>query len=138
MCEIHLAVFTTIFFGVGPLPESKEWIEALQAFGVTCLLIGSFSAMITFFSTLVRGSAVALFTTVGFYLVFSTGLDILAEQYTVFESIRDYSVFEYMTRMSFETAQGGTFVMSLMRVAIVTLVLFTGIGMVLFQRKDIQ
>lgn len=130
--------FTSIFFEIGPFPDRQEWVDALIAFGLTCLLIGVFCAIIAFFSIVMRSAAVALFATVGFYFVFSTALNMLASQYTFFDDILEYSVFEYMSLMSVDSVHDGSFISSLILVTLATFILFTGVGMLLFERKDIQ
>lgn len=131
-------VFSAIFFGIGSVPSLAEWMEALQAFGLTCLFLGAFCAITVCFATIVRSSSVALFTTVGFYLVFATGLDMLAQQYTFFEKIKNYSVFDYITLMSFDSSYDGAFINDLIRVVFLTILLFFSCGIILFKRKDIQ
>src|SRR5699024_5213708 len=129
-------VFSAIFFGIGSVPGLAEWMEALQAFGLTCLFLGAFCAITVCFATIVRSSSVALFTTVGFYLVFATSLDMLAQQYTFFEKIKNYSVFDYITLMSFDSSYDGAFINDLIRVVFLTILLFFSCGIILFKRKD--
>lgn len=135
---VTFALFTALFFGLGPLPDWVEWMDALIAFGLTCLLIGVFCAMTTFFAMVMRSAAVALFATIGFFFVCSTALDMLASQYTFFADILKYSVFEYMSLVSSDSVHDGSFIGSLMRVTLVTFIVFMVAGMVLFERKDIQ
>src|SRR5699024_12519273 len=106
---VTFALFTALFFGLGPLPDWVEWMDALIAFGLSCLLIGVFCAMTTFFAMIMRSAAVALFATIGFFFVCSTALDMLASQYTFFADILKYFVFEYMSLVSSDSVPDVSF-----------------------------
>lgn len=135
---IIFALFTSLLFGIGPIPSSTEWLDALKAFGLTCLFIGGFSAIVTFISINASGSATALFAGIGFYLIFATGIDMLASQYTLFEEITRYSVFSYMSNLPLDLDFANKFIQSAIGVSLGTIIAFTAGGIALFQRKDIN
>lgn len=135
---VTFSIFASMFFELGAFPSKTEWLTAAKAFGYTCMLIGAFSAISTFLAMCARSSAIALFTTVGFFLVFSTGIDMLAQQYTLFADLLRYSVFDYMRHLPIALEGDRTFIWALLRTTGVTIVLFYVGGIVLFKRKDIQ
>ncbi len=135
---VTFSIFATLFFELGDFPSKTEWLTAGKAFGYTCLLIGSFSAISTFISIHVRSSAMALVVTLGFYLVFSTGMGMLGQQYTLFADLLRYSVFDYMHNLSIALQGSQTFVWALIRTTVITIGLFYIGGIILFERKDIQ
>lgn len=135
---VIFSIFTSLLFGVGTMPSSTEWLSALKAFSLTCLLIGGFSAISTFLSMNATSASIALFAGIGFYLVFVTGIDMLAHQYTFFEQLMQYSIFEYMARLPLDLDSTNKFVQSLMGVALGTIILFTCGGMALFHQRDIN
>lgn len=135
---VTFSIFATLFFELGDFPSKTEWLTAGKAFGYTCLLIGAFSAISTFISIHVRSSAIALVVTLGFYLVFSTGMGMLAQQYTLFADLLRYSVFDYMSNLSIALQGSQTFIWALIRTTVITIGLFYIGGIILFERKDIQ
>src|SRR5699024_11459664 len=80
-------------------PYTTLFRSALIAFGLTCLLIGVFCVMTTFFAMVMRSAAVALFATIGFFFVCSTALDMLASQYTFFADILKYRSEEHTSEL---------------------------------------
>lgn len=135
---VTFSIFATLFFELGDFPSKAEWLMAAKAFGYTCLLIGAFSAISTFISIHARSSAIALVATLGFYLIFSTGVGMLAQQYTFFADILHYSVFDYMHRLAIALQGDRTFIWALIRTTLITTCLFYVGGIALFKRKDIQ
>lgn|SRR5699024_6715565 len=134
---LTFTLFSSIYFGFGTFPTAAEWTVAGKSFGLTCLIIGAYSGIATCLAMIARNAAVAIFALLGFYLVFSTGIDMLAYRYTIFEDLLRYSVFDYMRNLSLLDEGIDNFVSRLVSTAIVTIVLFVGAGVLLFQRKDI-
>lgn len=136
--NVIFSVLTSLLFGVGTMPSSAEWVNALKIFGLTCMLIGGFSAISAFLSINATSTSIALFAGIGFYLIFVTGLDMLAYQYTFFEKMMPYSIFDYMARLPLDLGSTNNFISSLLGVTLGTIILFTSGGIALFQRKDIN
>lgn len=135
---LTFTLFTSMFFGIGTLPTAEEWTSAFKALVMTIVLMGGFCAITTLFAILVRSSSVAIFVLFGMFLVCVVGLDMLASKYMLFEEIRGYSVFHYMGLIPMENHTNPSFIWEVIQVTIGTCIVFFSIGMVLFQRKDIQ
>lgn len=134
---LTFTLFSGMYFGFGSFPTAEEWAVASKSFGLTCLIIGAYSGIATCISMVARSAAVAIFALLGFYLVFSTGIDMMAYRYTIFEDLLAYSVFDYMSNISLMDKGTTDFVGRLVSTAIATIVLFVGAGILLFQRREI-
>lgn len=134
---LTFTLFSSMYFGFGTFPTNTEWVVAGKSFGLTCLMIGGYSGIATCISMVARNAAIAIFALLGFYLVFSTGIDMLSYRYTIFEDLLRYSVFDYMSNLSLLNDGVDNFVSRLVSTAVATMIIFVGAGILLFQRKDI-
>lgn len=130
------AIFGSMFFGVGELPTTEIIIEAGKIFALSLLYYFAFTSIITVFSILCRGSGIALLFSLGFYFLAGAGLSFLGQQYTIWQKMNEYSVYHLFSNIGGHVAEG-TSMLFLVFVPVITTVVFTAIGLGLFQKKDV-
>jgi len=131
------ATFGALFFGVGEWPAKEILIDTGKILLLSLLYYVALAAIVTFFSFLCRGSGTALLTSFGFYLLVGTGFSFLGAQYTFWEKFNEYSVYHLFSTIGERVTQQGE-MFHLIGVPIGTIIIFTTLGLILFQRKDIQ
>lgn len=113
------------------------WLLVMKVFSLTLLLIIAYSAIGSFFAMLFQNPSIAILALLGFYFLMSVGLNLLAMEYTLFETIQQYSVFYYHQQIPLEIDSNNLFLWKMIGTTLGTTILFIGGGLVLFQRKDI-
>lgn len=131
------STFGSLFFGIGEWPPREILIDTGKIILLSLLYYVAITSMISFFAVLCRGSGITLLYSVGFYLLVGTGLNVLGAQYTFWNNINEYSVYNLFTTIGDRVVEQESMV-HLTMVPIVTLIVFTFLGLALFNRKDIQ
>ncbi|HLS20620.1 MAG TPA: ABC transporter permease subunit [Bacillota bacterium] len=129
-------LFGSLFFGIGEWPGDQSIVHISKTLVLIVLLIISIVSIVMIFSLVTTNSGVSLLTSLLFYFAFSSGLNMLSNQYKVAQSLTKYSVFERFSSVYDNALQMNSFIETGI-IACLTMLIATIIGIVLFQRKDI-
>lgn len=135
--SLILAIFGALFFEIGDWPSSEVTLNTGKVLFLSCLYLGSFAAIVMFFSIIANGSGIALLLSVGFYLLTGAGLRMLAFNYKFGETLSKYSVYHRYSTL-FENDLGLSNVIELATIPLITAIIFIGLSLIIFQRKDIS
>lgn len=132
-----IGVFGTLFFGFGEWPASDMFIKVGKVLFISSLLLVGFSSIVMLFAMTAKSSGISVLLSVGFYFLAGAGLRMLGFKYTLGETLNMYSVY-YRYSMLQENSLDVTNMVELSLIAVITSVVFTIAGMLIFQRKDIS
>lgn len=134
---IILGVFGSIFFGFGDWPATEMIVQTGKIIVLTCLYAIAFSSIVMLFSMMSNGSGIAFLVSLGFYLIFGPVLNLLAYQYVIFEKLNHYSIYNRFTLLS-ESNLATKDLLELGVLPLMTTIIFSVVGMLIFKKKDIQ
>lgn len=134
---IILGIFGSIFFGIGDWPATELLVQTGGIIVLTCLYVIAFSSIVMLFAMMSNGSGIAFLISLGFYLIFGPVLNLLAYQYVIFEKLNHYSIYNCFTLLSGSDLATKD-LLELGILPLVTTIVFSVIGMVIFKKKDIQ
>lgn len=132
-----MGVFGSIFFGIGDWPTTEILVQTGKILFLTCVYVISFSSIILMFSMIANGSGIAFLLSFGFYLVFGTTLNLLGQQFTLFEKLNHYAVYNRFAMLA-ERELTYADIIELMSIPIITSLIFIFIGVMIFKKKDIK
>lgn len=132
-----MGIFGALFLGIGEWPSSDLMIQTGKLIVLSSLYIVSFVAIVMFFSMNSRGSGLAVLLSFGFYLLTDTGLRMLSLKYKFGETLSEYSVYHQYLAL-FESNLGFSNIIELVTIPLLTAIIFTGLGLIVFQKKDIS
>lgn len=131
------AVIGSISFGIGEWPNTDMLINTLKILLISWLYYFAFASIVTVFAMISKGTGVASLLSIGYYLLAGPGLNFIGAKYAIFDKISVYSVYNMFYKVGervFEQAS----LLAVIITPIITIIGFTVIGILLFQRKDIQ
>lgn len=138
LISVAFGFFGTVFFGIGEIPPIEEIVHMGKIGLLSSVYLLAFSAITMFFAMIVRGSGMAILVSLTCYFAFGPFLMSLGRQYVFFEHINHYSVYyRYMTIVASDLNQVSVLV-ELIAIPAITAIVFIGLGIIMFQRKDIQ
>lgn len=137
LISFMIGIFGTIFFGIGDLPANELIVDTIKVAFLTCIYIGSFAAIVMFFSMIFRGTGVAILLSLGFYLIAGAGLRVLSFSYNFGRALNKYSVY-YRYSTFLENDLNTSNMVELAAIPTITAMIFIIIGLAVFQRKDIS
>ena len=136
--SVAFGFFGSLFFGIGDLPAIDEFVLLGKVVLLSSLYIVSFAAIVMLFSMIVRGSGLAILASLGFFLLFGPALAYFGQKYVLFESINHYSVYYRFMTIAGSNLSNVKVLLELTAIPVVTAIVFIGLGMIVFQKKDIQ
>ena len=136
--SVAFGVFGSIFFGIGELPAIGEIASLGKVALLSSLYIISFAAIVMLFSMLVKGSGLAILISFVFFLLFGLGLANFGQKYVLFQEINHYSVYYRFMTLAGSDLSNAKVLLELTAVPVVTSIVFIGLGIIVFQKKDIQ
>jgi ABC-2 type transport system permease protein len=126
---------SAVYFGFDRMPEMTYY---LQTIGLIILYAAAFASIMAIFSILFTDSG----KTIGFLLMFfifaDWPLQMLAAKFPFFEPILNHSVFKLIYDISIVDSLDSDDRLFLVGIPILTFLLFWGIGVLIFQRKEIK
>lgn len=138
LISVAFGFFGSLFFGIGDLPPMDEFVLIGKIGLLSSLYLISFVTIVMFFSMIVKGSGLAILISFSFFLLFGPILTFLGQKYILFETISHYSVYyRFMTIVGSDLDQA-EILLELITVPVITSIVFIVLGMIIFQKKDIQ
>lgn len=137
LIPLAMGIFGALFFEVGEWPANELVVGTGKIIFLTCLYVASFATIVMFFSMISQGSGIALFLSIGYYLIVGAGLRILSYSYNFGQTLNKYSVYYRYSTLPDHNLNTSNMV-ELAAIPIITAIIFIGIGLFIFQRKDIS
>ena len=137
MLLVSSGLFGTLAFGVGEWPDRQSLIHLGNTLFLIVMLIASLVSIVMVFSTIATTNGFSLVVSLIAYIILNSGLNMLSHQYKIAETIKDYSVFNQFSNVFEQSSQTSTLIHSSL-VAVLTIIVATIIGVVLFGRQDIS
>lgn len=135
---VAFGVFASLFWGIGNIPPMEEFILIGKIVVLSSLYLISFASIVMLFSVNVKGSGLAILISFPFFLLFGPFLTLLGQKYILFEKVNHYSVYyRFMTIVESDLNQIKV-LLELITIPVITSMIFIILGMITFQKKDIQ
>lgn len=126
----------SLAFGIGEWPIDWSFIYLSKQLLLIVLSIISMTAIVMVFSIATTNGGIALITSFIFYVIFHSGLNLLAKENTFAQKIQDYSIFVRLTKVSNDTLSSSLLWESICLSIFVTAIALL-LGVSIFYRKDI-
>ncbi|SDM81339.1 ABC transporter permease [Sediminibacillus halophilus] len=136
--SITMPVVMTAISTIAGFPGSLDWSYYLQTIGLTILYAAAFASVMAVFSIMFTDSG----KTIGFLLLFfmlaDTLLGMISSKLAFLKPVHDNSVFQLSKKIIEINQLGGTEVIKVTVVPVVTFLVFGMVGSLIFKHKEIK
>lgn len=127
----------TLLFGFGHLPDGSSEFYLLRVFVLTMLYSAAFASIGALFAAVCMENGKTVGFSMGFFLIGDLALKAIGSKVEFVHTIYEYSIFKGISRIDQPNFAGEEWG-ALLLVPIMTLIVASVLGMLVFRRKDIK